>query len=276
MQVRSLRHSGLYLLLAVTGVVTVFPFAWMLSSALQTPLQLATVPIQWLPTTFDWRNFTGVFHAIPLLRMFANSFVVTVTVSLGIVITSLLAGFALAKYRFPGRGIMFFFTLATMFVPYFILMIPLYYLMRILGWLNTYPGLIVPNLVTGFGIFMMRQFMVTIPDEVLDAARIDGSSEWTLFWRIAIPQAVPGVAALGIFAFVYQWSNFLWPLLVVNTTNMMTVPLGLEQLSSFESTQQNMGLVMAGTALAVIPSTLVFIVLQRYFVEGINLTGIKG
>lgn len=133
-----------------------------------------------------------------------------------------------------------------------------------------------PNLVTGFGIFMMRQFMVTIPDEVLDAARIDGSSEWTLFWRIAIPQAVPGVAALGIFAFVYQWSNFLWPLLVVNTTNMMTVPLGLEQLSSFESTQQNMGLVMAGTALAVIPSTLVFIVLQRYFVEGINLTGIKG
>jgi multiple sugar transport system permease protein len=276
MPARKARSSLVYVLLVVTGIVVVFPFAWMLSSALQTPLQLATVPIQWFPTTPDWKNFSGVFDTIPLARMFANSFIVTVTVSIGIVATSLLAGFALAKYRFPGRGMMFFFTLATMFVPYFILMIPLYYLMRILGWLDTYQGLIVPNLVTGFGIFMMRQFMITIPDDVLDAARIDGSSEGSIFWRIAIPAAKPGIAALGIFAFVYQWSNFLWPLLVVSATSMMTVPLGLEQLSSFESTQQNMGLVMAGTAIAVIPSTLVFIALQRYFVEGINLSGVKG
>jgi multiple sugar transport system permease protein len=273
---RARNGAWLYPLLIATGLVVVLPFAWMLSSALQTPSQLATVPIQWFPTTPDWRNFSGVFATIPLARMFANSFFVTFTVSVGVVVTSLLAGFALAKYRFPGRGLMFFFTLATMFVPYFILMIPLYYLMRILGWLNTFPALIVPNLVTGFGIFMMRQFMVTIPDDVLDAARVDGSAEWSVFWRIAVPQALPGVAALGIFAFVYQWSNFLWPLLVVSSTNMMTVPLGLEQLSSFESQQADLGLVMAGTAIAVIPATMVFVALQRYFVQGINLGGLKG
>lgn len=271
-----MRTVAIYSALAIGGAAMAFPFLWMLASSLKSSLELTRIPLVWWPHHPEWSNFGQVFSVIPMARMFMNSLIVTSSVTLGILFTSALAGYSLAKYEFRGRQFVFFFTLSTMFIPYFILMVPLYYLMMRLGWLDTYASLIVPNLVTGFGIFLMRQFMMGIPNEILDAARIDGAREWRIFAQIALPAAAPALAALGIFAFVYQWDNFLWPLLVVSKPAMYTVPLGLSQLAGYENAQQNMNLVMAAAALAVLPVTAVFIALQRHFVRGITLSGIKG
>ncbi|MCL6446302.1 MAG: carbohydrate ABC transporter permease [Alicyclobacillus sp.] len=200
----------------------------------------------------------------------------TCAVTLGILITSSMAGFALAKYRFRGREFIFFSMLSTMMVPFFVLMIPLYYMMKEFGWLNSYWGLILPNIVTAFGIFLMRQFTFGVPTELLQAARIDGASEWWIYLRVVLPLTKPALAALGIFAFVYQWDSFLWPLLVVQSKSLWTVPLGVNSLRTFINAQQNMNLVMTGATLAVVPSLLVFLFLQKYFVKGITLSGFKG
>jgi multiple sugar transport system permease protein len=166
--------------------------------------------------------------------------------------------------------------LATMMIPFFVVLLPIFYLVSQLGWINTYPGLIVPNIVTGFGIFLMRQYMLSLPDEVLDAARIDGASEFEIYWRIALPLSTPVIGALGILAFVYQWNNFLWPLVVARSSDMWTVPVGLNSLRVYASSADVINLQMAGAALAIVPVMIVFLLLQRYFVRGIALTGMKG
>jgi multiple sugar transport system permease protein len=166
--------------------------------------------------------------------------------------------------------------LSSMMVPFFVLLIPVYYIIKKLGWLDSYQGLIVPNLVTAFGVFLMRQFIMTIPDEFIDAARIDGAGEFWIFWRIIVPLVKPALSALGIFAFIYQWENFLWPLLILQTPSMFTVPIGLNSLRSYADAQQNANLLMAGSVLAVVPSVIVFLLLQRQFVRGISMSGLKG
>lgn len=163
-----------------------------------------------------------------------------------------------------------------MMAPFLVLLIPVYYIVKELGWLDTYQGLIVPNLVTAFGVFLMRQFIMTIPDEFIDAARVDGAGEFWIYWRIIVPLVKPARSALGIFAFIYQWENVLWPLLILQSPAMYTVPIGLNSLRSYADRQQNLSLLMAGSVLAVIPSVVVFLLLQRQFVRGIAMGGIKG
>ncbi len=190
--------------------------------------------------------------------------------------TSSLAGYGFAKFQFPGRDVLFLIVLATMMIPFFVVLIPIFYMVSKFGWVDSYPGLIVPNIATAFGIFLMRQYMLSLPDEVLDAARVDGASEFEIYWRIVLPLSTPVIGALGILAFVFQWNNFLWPLVVARTDTMWTVPVGLNSLRVYASSAQVINMQMAGATLGIIPLVIVFLALQRYFVRGIALTGMKG
>lgn len=266
----------IYGILAIGSFVMLLPFAWMLSSSLMSTQEVIARPLTWIPSTLRFENYMALSDAIPLGRMYLNSIIVTTLTTLGILLTSSLAGYGFAKFQFPGRNFLFLLVLATMMIPFFVVLLPIFYMVSQLGWINTYQGLIVPNIVTGFGIFLMRQYMLSLPDEVLDAARIDGASEFEIYWRIALPLSTPVIGALGILAFVYQWNNFLWPLVVARSSDMWTVPVGLNSLRVYASSAEVINLQMAGAALAIMPVMIVFLLLQRYFVRGIALTGLKG
>ncbi|MDQ4044687.1 MAG: carbohydrate ABC transporter permease, partial [Chloroflexota bacterium] len=252
------------------------PFAWMILSSFMSSEEIIARPLTWFPSELRFENYSALSDAIPLGRMYLNSMVVTTLITLGILVSSSTAGYGFAKFRFPGRDVLFVAVLATLMIPFFVVLVPVFYLVSQLGWVDTYPGLIVPNLVTGFGIFLMRQYMLSLPDEVLDAARIDGASEFEIYWRIVLPLSTPVIGALGILAFVYQWNNFLWPLVVARSSEMWTVPVGLNSLRVYASGADVINLQMAGAALAIVPVMIVFLLLQRYFVRGIALTGMKG
>jgi len=187
-----------------------------------------------------------------------------------------MAGYVFAKHNFRGKNIIFICVLTTMMVPQFVMLIPLYRMMNALNLTNSYPGLILPNLANGFGIFLMRQFIMGVPDELLEAARIEGASEWQILWNIVTPLLRPAAAALILFAFVFQWNNFLWPLTIVQTPDMSTVVLSLNGLRTYTSSVTFTNIVMAGTAIGILPSVILTLWAQKYFIEGISMTGIKG
>lgn len=265
-----------YATLALGAFLMLLPFAWMIVSSFMSAAEIMARPLQWLPAELQLRNYETLSRAIPIGSMYLNSAIVTVSITLGVLLTSSLAGYGFAKFSFPGRDALFVLVLATLMIPFFVVLLPVFYIVRQLGWVDSYLGLIVPNMVTAFGIFLMRQYMLSLPDELLDAARIDGASELTIYWRIAIPLAAPALGALAILAFVYHWNSFLWPLVVVRSRELATIPIGLNSLRVYASSPEVINLQMAGAALAMIPVVTVFAVLQRYFVRGIALTGIKG
>ena len=275
--VNSMTASGLkYLFLAVGSVVMLLPFVWMILSSFMTSQEIIARPLTWFPDEPGFEAYRGLRDAIPLGRMYLNSMIVTILTTIGILLTSSLAGYGFAKFQFPGRDILFLIVLATMMIPFFVVMIPIFWMISKFGWIDSYPGLIVPNIATAFGIFLMRQYMLSLPDEVLDAARVDGASELEIYWRIVLPLSTPVIGALTILAFVYQWNNFLWPLVVARSDTMWTVPVGLNSLRVYASSAQVVNMQMAGATLGVVPVIIVFLVLQRYFVRGIALTGVKG
>jgi len=262
--------------LALGAFFMLLPFAWMIVSSFMSAAEIMARPLRWLPAELQLRNYEALAAAIPLGNIYANSLIVTISITVGVLLTSSLAGYGFAKFHFPGRDILFVLVLATMMIPFFVVLIPIFFLVRQLGWMDSYLGLIVPNIVTAFGIFLMRQYMLTLPDELLDAARIDGASELAIYWRIALPLAGPALGALAILAFVYHWNSFLWPLVVIRSRELATIPIGLNSLRVYASSPEVINLQMAGAALAIIPVVAVFAVLQRHFVRGIALTGIKG
>jgi len=272
----SIRQILILIPLIVLGSFMAFPFIWMISSSLKTPDEIIQVPIQWIPSDPQWLNYTKIWSVTPLGRMYLNSIFVTVAITLGVLVTSSMGGFALSKYKFKGRDWLFLAILSTMMIPFFVLLIPLFFLVKEFGWANSYLGLIVPHLANAFGIFLMRQFTMSVPDEMLQAARIDGASEWRIYWRIVLPLQKQALAALGIFVFVYNWDSFLWPLAVISEQTMSTLPLGLNMLRNAYNAQQNVNMLMTGSTIAVIPSLIVFVALQKYFVKGITMTGMKG
>jgi multiple sugar transport system permease protein len=265
-----------YLFLAVGSIVMLLPFAWMIVSSFMTAQEIIGRPLTWFPADPGFDAYRGLRDAIPLGRMYLNSVIVTTLTTIGILLTSSLAGYGFAKFQFPGRDILFLIVLATMMIPFFVVMIPIFWMISKFGWIDSYPGLIVPNIATAFGIFLMRQYMLSLPDEVLDAARVDGASELEIYWRIVLPLSTPVIGALTILAFVYQWNNFLWPLVVARSDSMWTVPVGLNSLRVYASSAQVINMQMAGATLGVVPVIVVFLALQRYFVRGIALTGMKG
>lgn len=275
---RKWRADGLLLLLIIfVAVVAAFPLLWMVLSSFKTPAETMQTPPVWLPHTpsFDaYREVAGVVNAG---RSFMNSAIIATTTTLGIVVTSLMAGYAFAKYRFAGRNLLFAVMIATMFLPPIVTLIPLYRIVTSMGMNGSLIGVVVPNLANAFGIFLMRQFIAGVPDDLIDAARIDGASELRIVFWIVAPAIIPAIAALTLFAFVYHWNTYLWPLTILQgSSDHYPIVISLSRLLSYNRGALNTNLVMAGATLAVLPPLVMFVLLQRFFVDSIVGSGVKG
>lgn len=268
-------RSGIWLVVMIGGLMMVVPFLWMVLTALKTDAEAFRFPPQPLPHVPQWSNFAEAWTTAPFGRFFFNSVVISLSVTAGSMLFNSMAAFAFAKYLFRGREAIFFSILGTMMIPGQVTMIPTFFLLKNLGWLDSYPGLIVPGLASAFGIFFLRQAMLTIPDDYLDAARLDGASEPSIYWGVALPLVKPAVATLSIFTFLGAWNDFLGPLIVVKSEEMKTLPLAISALAAGHYVM-SWPLLMAGASFVVIPVLIVYVWAQRYFVEGIAVGGLKG
>jgi len=266
---RLLSHT----LLLAGSVVMVVPFLWMVSTSLKSPGQIFTYPPQWIPDPVVWENYVEAVTIMPFGRFFLNSLIQATGVTVLQLLTSSLAAFAFARLRFKGRDALFLLYLATLMIPFHVTLIPNFIVIRLLGWVDTFRALILPPSFSPFSTFLLRQFFLTIPLELDDAARIDGASSFGIWWRIALPLSKPALATLAIFTFMGQWNNFLWPLVVTNSIEMRTLPVGLSAFQSRYAIQWH--LLMAGSTIALVPLIL-FLLGQRYFIQGITLTGMGG
>lgn len=271
------RLLGLATLCAL-ALMMMAPFLWMLLTSLKTQQEAFQYPPTFLPERPQWNNYRQLFTLVPFGRYFLNTVIVTGAVVLGQLFVSSLAAYAFARLKFMGRDTIFLFYLATMMVPFQITLIPLYLLVFQLGWVNTYWGLIAPGLSSAYGIFLLRQAFVTLPEEISDAARIDGATEFGIFWRIFLPLNGPALATLGVFAFLGTWTDLLWPLLIVRDERLRTLELGLAYFNSAvpQFVQPNWPLLMAAAVVVMLPIIVVYLFTQRYFTEGIAVSGVKG
>ncbi|WP_374313577.1 carbohydrate ABC transporter permease [Microbacterium sp.] len=264
----------LHIVLALGLIAMIMPFVWMILGSLKSDAEIRQNPTGFLPQNPTTENYETLFGRLDFTTFFINSFVVALFVTLGNIVFCSMIGYALAKLQFRGKKLLFGLVLGTLMVPGVVTFVPLFVLTANLGLVNSYPGLILPFLISPLGVFLMRQFMLSLPDELIEAARIDGAGEWRIFLRVIMPMCGPAVATLTILTFLASWNNFLWPLVVATTEDMYTLPVALA-LYSVSQNAAKYGLMMAGAVVVVVPVLLVFVFLQRYFVQGIALTGIK-
>lgn len=264
----------LFVALLAGAALVLLPFAYMVSTSFKSLDEVFKTPIQWLPKTLRWDNFTTPLRDQPILHYFKNSILVAVSVTLLNLLTCSLAGYSFAKFRYPGRDLLFGTVLATMMIPLASMIIPLFIVVRDLGWVDSYWGLIIPAGTSAFGIFLMRQQMLTIPDDLLDAARLDGSSEPRIFVSIVLPMSRTALSSLAIFIFMWNWDSFFWPLLVATDDRYRTLPLGIALFESSYGT--NYPQLMAVALLAMLPVLAVFLVLQKNFIEALTMSSVKG
>ena len=266
-------RAASYLLLVLLGLVTVLPLLYMLALSLQSDAEVfAGEPVLW-PAEPQWDNFVRLFEAAPFGRFFLNSLVMAGAITIAHLVFDPLVGYVFAKFDFPGKRIAFVAVLSTLMVPFFVRMLPIYAIFSNLGWIDTYQGLIVPFLMDAYGIFLMRQFIQPLPDELIEAARVDGASELRIYLQIILPQCKPALSVLALLTFVFQWNEFLWPLIATSTTEMRTMPIGLTLFNQEYFTQWN--LTAAGALILFVPTALFFVVTQKFLVEGISLSGLK-
>jgi multiple sugar transport system permease protein len=264
----------LHATLVVVFAITLAPFAWMLSTSLKQTGASFTLPPQWLPRPVTLAQYKTLFAQMNFARATFNSFVVAVSVTvLGLFINSL-AGYGFAKYQFPGRQKLFGLLLASMMIPGQVAMLPLFMMFNKLGLLNNYLGLIIPGTASMFGIFLLKQFMMSIPDALLDSARIDGASEWRIYWQVVLPLTKPALATLGVFSFMGAWNDFLWPLIIMTKQSMYTLPVALANLTGEEHRTQY-ELLMAGSVVVVLPVAILFLAMQRFYMSGITAGSVK-
>ena len=271
-RVRPLIEWSRYLILFAGVIIVLAPLYWTFITSIKIPEETVAYPIIWIPSKVTLAHFRTVWHA-QFATYYRNSIIVAVPVVLGILLTSSMAGFIFAKFEFPGRDLLFLATLSTMMVPFAVILIPVYLIIVKLKWMNTFLALIVPNLVSSFGIFLMRQFIANIPDALIDAARIDGSSYFGIFWRIILPLCKPALAALAVFHFIWIWNSFLWPLIVTTSDATRTLPVGLVLFIHKYWFQYNR--IIAGSVLIIAPLIIFYLIFQRTFIQGITLTGLK-
>jgi len=250
------------------------PLVWMIVSSIKPEGEIRQFPPTLFPEQPTWDNYTELFATLDFPRFFANSVVVALVVTVGSVLFSAMVGYALAKLDFPGRRVLFLLIMGTLMVPGMVTFVPLFVLVANLDLINTYAALILPFLAAPFGVFLMRQFMLDIPDELLDAARVDGAGEFRTFFAVVLPQTKPALATLGILTFLGSWNNFLWPLVAVQSADKYTLPVALALYSTGQNTVQY-GLLVAGATVIVLPILIVFLALQRHIVQGISTTGLK-
>jgi ABC-type glycerol-3-phosphate transport system permease component len=272
----TISRALLYAVLIAIGLVFTIPFLWMLSTSLKGNEQIFTVPPRWIPTSFHPENFTAIFRRMPFMRYLGNSVMVTGLTMLGVVASSSLVAYAFACLRWPGRNVAFALLLGTMMLPMQVTMIPIFVLFKDVGWLNTYKPLVVPAFFGGgaFNIFLLRQFYLGIPREIADAARIDGCSEFRIYWNIMLPLARPALATVAIMTFMFSWNDFLGPLIYLSDKDKGTLALGLSMFVGQYQTEW--GLLMAASLLTMLPMILVFFFFQKYIIQGFTMSGVKG
>jgi len=271
---RYVARGALYAVLAVGGIAMVFPFLWMLSTSFQTAGALLVPPPQLIPSPIETGNYAEIAAAFPLWRFLLNSVGVATISTVLQVATSAMAAYAFARLTFRGRDLLFLLYIATLMVPLQVTIMPLFVEMRYLGLIDSYPGLILPSIASAFGTFLLRQAFLSLPRELEEAAFMDGAGHFTVFRRIVLPLARPALATFAIFAFMASWNSFLWPLIIVNSPDLMTLPVGLSNLQGRYATSWN--LLMAGSTVAVLPILIVYAVGQKYVIRGVTLTGLKG
>ncbi|NLM54839.1 MAG: carbohydrate ABC transporter permease [Firmicutes bacterium] len=250
------------------------PFFWMLSTSLKEPGAVFRFPPEWIPKPFYWYNYKRIFEVLPFGRFYWNSIVTAGSVTILQLVTCSFAGYAFARLRFPGRDTLFLGYLATLMIPGQVVIIPNFILLRTLGWIDTYQALILPNAFSAFGTFLLRQFFLSLPFELEDAAKIDGCGYFGIYWYVILPLSKPALTSLTVFTWLGQWNNFIWPLIVINSVRMNTLTVGLRTLQGQYNTQWT--LLMAGSVLALLPVLALFLSAQRTFIRGVALTGMGG
>ncbi|SIS42306.1 carbohydrate ABC transporter permease [Salimicrobium flavidum] len=257
----------LYTFLSVGVVVSVFPFYWMFVGATNPSGEIFNIPPNFLPGTHGWENFKNLNENIGIIRVMGNSLFITISFTALSTLICTAAGYAFAKFRFKGRNQIFFMLLVAIMIPYHVTLIPLFEIFSVVNWLNTFQAVILPQLSYPFAIFLMRQNMQSIPDSLLEAARVDGAGEFHIFFRIVLPVMRPALAAVAIFLFMFQWNNFIWPLVVLQSQEMYTFPVALSSLVGMS--RIDYGQVMMGTTLSTLPIMIFFLLLQKQFISGI-------
>jgi len=278
---RRLPFSPWHLVLIPATIILIFPFAWLVITSIETPAEALHFPPVLVPHQLDFGNYPQALQAEPFTRFFINSAVVAVVTVISNLVLCSLAGYAFARYRFLGRGVLFVLIMTTLMVPFQVTMIPQFIITKWLGinvlagvGINHIGALILPNAATAFGVFFLRQFFRTLPIEYEEAARVDGASRLTVLWRVVLPLSAPALATLAALTFLDSWNNFFWPLIVITSTNQMTLPLGLAFFQNQHSTEWT--LLMAGNVMSLIPMMIIFFVAQRYFVRSVAATGLAG
>lgn len=267
--------STIMLALTLFAVVMIYPFLWLVFGAFKTNVDIVTQPIQLTPRAWTTEGIEMVWNTSGLPRAYANSLFISALVVFSTLVTSSLGGYTFARLQFPGRDLVFYFILATTMVPFVTLLIPLYLVMLDLDLLNSYAGVWIPAAVSSFGIFLCRQFIVGIPNDLYDAAKVDGAGDFRIYWEIILPLIRPALSALAIFSFLGAFNMYLWPLVALNDLDLYTLPLILVQISTSMGVS-NYQAIMAGSLLASIPTIVVYLIFQKNFVRGIALSGIKG
>ena len=267
---------GARLFLIVACAVFLIPVYWMLVTALKTPADLAQSKVSWLPTSFAWSNFSGAIHAFPFARFFFNSVVITALVTIGTVVSNLIIAYGFSCIEWRGRDKVFYAVIATMFLPSAITVIPLFDLFGWLHWINTWFPLVVPAFFgSGFSTFLLRQFLMQIPKDILDSSRVDGAGDWRVLWRIVAPMSKPALATVGIFAALASWNDFLGPLIYLQNQKLQTLAIGLQYLRQTQPGVITVNLLMAASVMTIVPVVVLFFVFQRFFVRGITMGSVR-
>ncbi len=271
----ALRGILIHILLIPAAFVFLLPFLWMLSTSLKPDAQLYAYPPIWIPNPLQWSNFPKTVTFVPFFLYLRNTLIISLSSMIGVVISSALAAYSLARIRWPGRHILFLMTIATLMLPSQVTLIPVFLVFKNLGWVGDFRPLILPQFF-GFAyyIFLMRQFFMSIPNELSEAAYIDGANEFRIFWSVILPLAKPALATVAVFQFIRSWTDYINPLIYLNDQNLYTLQLGLQQYSSQYG--REWGLLMAAAVLISLPPIIIFFLTQRTFVQGVTLTGIKG
>ena len=268
-------RTFIYIFLIAGAVIMALPYVWMLVTSIKPLEEIQAYPPSLIVKNPTLEPYMDLFRMVPMLRYLFNSLFVAGSITLFNIFATSLAGFAFAKHDFWGRDKIFFIFLASLMIPWQVNIIPGFVIVKNLGWLNTYRGLIIPSMAwCAFGIFLNRQFIYSIPDDLIDAARIDGCSEFMIYRKVILPLIKPVLATLAIFTFLQQWNNFVWPLVIIHTSNMRTIPLALAVLTG--QFGANFGMVMAGAVIATLPMLVVYLLFQKYIIKGIAMTRLKG
>ena len=263
----------LYIILFIGGFLMIYPFIWMIINSFRTNFNLMTAPLAIFDKDFNLQNYIDVFTRLKLGRAFINSIVVSGTITLFVLFTSTIAGFLFAKFKFKGKDVLFMYILGTLMAPIYVIVIPLFILINKLNLIDNLMGIFIPFLIHAFGIFLMQQFIMGIPDSLIDAARIDGATDFGIYFRVILPLTMPAISVLGILIFLWSWDEFLWPLVVVHSESVKTIPIMLSVFTQAEAKLP--GPSLAASTIVIIPVLIIYFFFQRNFIKGLSMTGLK-